>query len=128
MSAFGDRLGPIRVQIVRRRDDEFLRRLLRSLDPGLRWALDLEHESWADAGVEGLLRDAGVALVGSLESDLPFRYVRLREPPYDEAALAGRADRIRPVIESGADVFCYFRHEDDPRGALYARRLLDLVG
>ena len=39
--------------------------------------------------------------VNSLEGDAPFRYLRLREPPYDEAALAGWADRLRPLLDDG---------------------------
>jgi uncharacterized protein YecE (DUF72 family) len=125
--AFGERLGPIRIQIIRRRDDGFLRLLLDSLDPALRFAVDLEHESWAVGEVDEELAVAGVARVGLLEGVAPFRYLRLREPPYDEAALEGWAGRLRPLLGGGIDVYCYFRHEDDPRGAHYALRLLELA-
>jgi uncharacterized protein YecE (DUF72 family) len=64
--------------------------------------------------------------VGSLEGDASFRYLRLREPPYDEAALADWAARIRPIVAGGADVFVYFKHEDEPTAPQYARRLLEL--
>jgi uncharacterized protein YecE (DUF72 family) len=128
MRVFGDRLGPIRIQIVRRRDDEFLRRLLDSLDPELRYALDLEHESWRAVEVDEAVAAAGAARVGALEGSTPFRYLRLREPPYDDAKLSDVADCVRPLLADGIDVFCYLRHEDDPRGAHYALRLLELVG
>jgi uncharacterized protein YecE (DUF72 family) len=62
-----------------------------------------------------------------MDGEPAFRYLRLREPPYDEAALNGWAERIAPLLASGVDVYCYFKHEDDPRGALYAERLLHLV-
>jgi uncharacterized protein YecE (DUF72 family) len=125
--AFGERLGPIRIQLTRRRDDGFLRQLLDTLDPALGFAIDLEHESWEAAEVDEALAAARVARVGSLDGEAAFRYVRLREPPYDEAALNGWAERISPLLASGIDVYCYFKHEDDPRGALYAERLLRLV-
>jgi uncharacterized protein YecE (DUF72 family) len=128
MREFGDRLGPIRIQIVRRRDDEFLGRLLDSLDPELPYALDLEHETWRSPAVEAAVRAAGVACVGELEGTAPFRYLRFRDPPYDEAAIATWAERLHPVLESGIEVYAYIRHEDDPRGTQYARRLLELVG
>ena len=128
MREFGDRLGPIRIQIVRRRDDDFLRRLLDALDPTLRYALDLEHETWGSPEVDAATAAAAVARVGELDGVAPFRYVRFREPPYDEKALAGWADRLRPLLADGIDVYCFFRHEDDPRGAHYAERLLGLVG
>jgi len=127
MRAFGDRLGPIRIQIVRARDDAFLTELLGSLDAELRYAIDLEHESWQTADVDEAVAAAGVARVGELDGPAPFRYLRMREPPYDEAALAELAGRLRPLLADGIDVFCFFRHEDDPRGAHYALRLLELA-
>ncbi len=116
----GERLGPIRIMIQQKRDDEFLARLLGSLDPEISWALDFRHDSWA--GV-----DTGAAIaVNALEGDASFRYLRLREPPYDEAALAEWAARIRPIVDSGIDVFLYFKHEAEPTAPLYAKRLLEL--
>src|SRR5262249_55853140 len=76
----GDRLGPIRVALISARDDGILELLLGSLDPSLRLAFDLQHPSWD--GVEERLAAAGAVRVGDLESPAPFRYVRMREPPY----------------------------------------------
>lgn len=120
--AMGDRLGPILVQLppTRPRDDGLLRLFLDSLDPELRYAFEFRHESWAGVDLEGN------ALVGSLEGDAPFRYLRLRQPPYDEAALAEWAGRLRPVLAAGVDVFAYFKHEDEPTAPAYAKRLLEL--
>ena len=115
----GEKLGPVLVVLDRKRDDGFLMLLRDSLDPELEVAYDFRHESWA--GVDVPVR------VNSLEADAPFRYLRLREPPYDEAALAGWADRLLPLLEDGVRVYCYFKHEDEPRGALYAERLLELL-
>ena len=116
----GERLGPVRIVIQQARDDEFLARLLESVDPELSWALDFRHASWA-----GVNTGAAVA-INVLESDAPFRYLRLREPPYDEAGLAAWAERIRPVLAGGIDVFAYFKHEDEPTAPAYAERLLEL--
>ena len=116
----GERLGPVRIVIQQARDDEFLARLLESIDPELSWALDFRHASWA-----GVNTGAAVA-INVLESDAPFQYLRLREPPYDEAVLAAWADRIRPVLAAGIDVFAYFKHEDEPTAPAYAERLLEL--
>ncbi len=119
--SLGERLGPVRIVIQQVRDDELLARLLDSVDPELSWALDFRHESWAGA-------DTGAAIaVNALEGDAPFRYLRLREPPYDEAVLAAWANRIRPMLAAGVDVFAYFKHEDEPTAPQYARRLLELV-
>jgi uncharacterized protein YecE (DUF72 family) len=119
--ALGEKLGPVRIVIQQVRDDAFLGRLLDSLDPTLLWALDFRHDSWAGAPT------GHAVAVGALEGDAPFRYVRLREPPYDEAALAVWADRLRPVLASGVDVYAYFKHEDEPTAPAYATRLLELL-
>jgi uncharacterized protein YecE (DUF72 family) len=117
----GERLGPVRIVIQQARDDEFLARLLDSLDPELSWALDFRHDSWT-----GVNTGAAVA-VNALEGDAPFRYLRLREPPYGDAALADWAERIRRVLAEGIDAFVYFKHEDEPTAPAYALRLGELV-
>ncbi|HZR93394.1 MAG TPA: DUF72 domain-containing protein [Gaiellaceae bacterium] len=120
--ALGERLGPVLVQLPpsRPRDSGLLRLLLDSLDPELRYAFELRHESWAGA-------DLGPhALVGSLDGAAPFRYLRLRQPPYDEAALAALASRVRPLLADGVDVYAFFKHEDAPDAPRYAARLREL--
>jgi uncharacterized protein YecE (DUF72 family) len=119
VQALGDRLGPILVQLppTRPRDDGLLRLFLDSLDPTLLYAFEFRHDSWAGVDLEGH------ALVGSLEGDARFRYLRLREPPYDEPALADWARRIKPVLAAGVDVYAYFKHEDEPTAPAYAQRL-----
>jgi uncharacterized protein YecE (DUF72 family) len=118
----GDRLGPVRVSLKNARDDGVLELMLGSLDPSLRVAFDLEHESWD--GVEPRLAEAGAVRVNDLAGDAPFRYVRMREPPYDDAALVELGERIRPLTEP---VYVYFRHEDEPTAPAYASRLLELL-
>jgi uncharacterized protein YecE (DUF72 family) len=123
----GERLGPIRIKVPQARDDGFLRLLLDSLDPGLRVALDFRHDSWAVPAVKERLDERAVACVNADEGEASFRYLRLREPPYDESRLAEIAGRIRPRLAAGIDVYCYFRHEDEPTAPAYAERLLALA-
>ncbi len=125
--ALADRLGPIRIKVPQARDDGFLLLLLDSLDTDLRFARDFRHESWADDDVERALDERGVARVDSLAGTASFRYLRLREPPYDETGLAGWAERLRPLLAAGIEVYCYFKHEDEPTAPLYAERLRALV-
>jgi uncharacterized protein YecE (DUF72 family) len=122
----GDRLGPIRIKVPQARDDGFLRLLLDSLDPELAVALDFRHGSWDDPDVTARLDDRGVVRVDGPSGSAGFRYLRLREPPYDDAALVRLATEIEPVLASGTDVYCYFRHEDAPTAPGYAERLLEL--
>ena len=120
----GDRLGPIRVLVGSARDEGLLTLTLGSFDPELRLAFDFRHESWD--GIELELPPNAVR-VNDLEAGAGFRYLRLREPPYDEAALAGWAERIRPLLADGIDVYCYFKHEEEPEAPRYAERLLELL-
>jgi uncharacterized protein YecE (DUF72 family) len=125
--ALGERLGPIRVKVPQARDDGFLLLLLGSLEPGVRIALDFRHASWDDPEVTARLDEAGAVRVGALEAAAPFRYLRFRDPPYDDAALDAIAGDIRPLLEQEVEVYGYFRHEDEPTAPAYAERLLDLL-
>lgn len=123
----GDRLGPVRIKVLQARDDGFLRLLLDSIDPEMRWALDFRHDSWLDAEIQARLDERGVARVDAEEGGAAFRYLRLRKPPYAEADLAAEASRIASLLGQGLDVFAYFQHEDEPTAPRYAERLLELV-
>jgi uncharacterized protein YecE (DUF72 family) len=125
--ALGERLGPIRIKVPQARDDGFLILLLGSVSRDLRYVLDFRHESWEDPEVTARLDEAGVVRSGALEAAAPFRYLRFRDPPYDEEALERLAAEIRPLLERGVEVFGYFRHEEEPTAPAYARRLLDLA-
>ncbi len=127
VALLGEKLGPVRAQLVQPRDDGFLRLLLDSFGPPVRLALDLQHESWNAPEVDAALAAAGATRVNDLAGHAEFRYLRLRDPPYEEATLARLSARLRAELEAGFDVYCYFKHEDEPRGARYAERLLELV-
>jgi uncharacterized protein YecE (DUF72 family) len=120
----GDRLGPVLVQLppTRPRDDGWLRLFLDSVDPELSYAFEFRHDSWADADLGPHPR------VGSLEAASPYRYLRLREPPYGEQDLGRWAARLTPLVEEGVDVYAFFKHEDAPDAPRYAQRLLELAG
>jgi uncharacterized protein YecE (DUF72 family) len=110
--ALGDRLGPLRITVQSARDEGLLAFLQGSLPEDVDVAYDFRHESWD--GVEGIVR------VNDFEAG-PFRYIRLREPPYDEDDLVELARRLR------RPAYVYFRHEDEATAPDYARRLLGLI-
>ena len=72
-------------------------------------ALDLRDPSWDGAEVAPAVR------VNDWEAEAPFRYLRFREPPYAEEQLGALAERIKPLLAAGIQVFAYFQHEDAPR-------------
>ena len=117
----GERLGPIRIVVQQARDDGFLALLLGSIDPALRYALDFRHASWDGVDVSPAVR------VNDLATDAPFRYLRFRDPPYDDAALARIAGEVAAELAAGRDVYAYFRHEEEPSAPRDAERLRDLV-
>jgi len=107
----GDRLGPIRVVIQSARDDRLLEQLLEAA-PNCELVFDFRHDSWAGTG--------GIVTVNDFDAE-PYRYIRLREPPYSDADLVELARRLRPPA------YVYFRHEDEPTAPAYASRLRELL-
>jgi uncharacterized protein YecE (DUF72 family) len=114
VTALGDRLGPIRISVQATRDEGLLSYVTGSVDPAVRLAFDFRHESWA--GV------TGVVSVNDFDAE-PFRYIRLREPPYTDDDLRELAARLRPPA-----AYVYFRHEDEPTAPALAARLVELTG
>jgi uncharacterized protein YecE (DUF72 family) len=110
--SLGDRLGPVRVVVETGRDDALLEAVGEAAGPGVELAFDFRHDSWAGA--------RGVVSVNELDAE-PFRYVRLREPPYSDGDLRALAERVRPPA------YVYFRHEEEPTAPAYASRLLELL-
>ena len=103
-----DRLGPVRIVYEGPRDDGTLSFVQGSLPDDVRVAWDFRDESWA--GVDGVVavNDTGAE---------PFRYLRLREPPYTDEELGGIAAGIRDPA------YVYVRHEDEPTAPAIAERL-----
>lgn len=108
VTSLGDRLGPIRVVVEAARDEGLVSFVEGSVPDGVELAWDLRHESWD--GVEGLVR------VGDPDAE-PFRYLRLREPPYTDDELREAAAGVR------APAYVYLRHEQEPTAPAYAERL-----
>jgi uncharacterized protein YecE (DUF72 family) len=99
-----------------------------------RFAMEFRHASWLEA--RDLLRDQGVAwcVAQTDEKDPtpeeiswdPAGYFRLRKTEYTDDELAAWAERIGTAIADGADVFCYFKHEDLGASPQMAKRLEDI--
>jgi uncharacterized protein YecE (DUF72 family) len=106
--ALGDRLGPVRVVYEGPRDDGTLSFVQGSVPADVRLAWDFRDPSWQ--GVEG------VVAVNDPAAE-PFRYLRLRRPPYSD-------DELRELAASIRDpAYVYVRHEDEPTAPAIAERL-----
>jgi len=90
------------------RDEGTLSYVQGSVPEDVRLAWDFRDESWE--GVEG------VVSVGDPGAE-PFRYLRLREPPYTDDELRAFAASIRDPA------YVYLRHEDEPTAPVFADRL-----
>ena len=131
------RLGPVLYQFPEafRLDFELLAQYLLLLPRDIRFAFEFRNGTWLNEAVFRLLQKHNVALCLT-ETDkfqIPkihtptFHYCRLRDGEYNEAARAEIAAKVAGLVKSGADVYAYFKHEDDPRGALYAEELQKAV-
>jgi len=134
----GPRLGPILFQCppTLRYDRSLIENFLAFLPPTYRYAFEFRHASWTEA--RDLLRAQGAAWC-TAETDeapfpetgtiatAPFVYLRLRKLAYEDAELEAWSSRIASALADGADVFCYFKHEDKGAGPILAERMSELV-
>ena len=132
--AFGDRLGPVLFQLPPTApfDEGRIERIFALLPPHWRVAFQFRHRSWHTPEVADLLERLGASLVHGDGEDEPgplgrgaFIYLRLRRETYSPQRRAAWAQRIAGYLESGRDVYAYFKHES--MGPLYAQRLATAV-
>ena len=133
-SILGDKLGCVLFQCppTLHNDRSRIEAFVGYLPPGHRFAMEFRHPSWIEA--KELLRSQGIAwcVAETDEKDPgpddlswePVGYLRLRKSEYADEELAMWAERIGPALDSGADVFCYFKHEEDGAGPKMAKALL----
>jgi uncharacterized protein YecE (DUF72 family) len=131
-----ERLGPLLFQLppTAHKDVPRLRTFLSLLPSHRRAAFEFRHSSWFDEEVFGLLREHRAALcVAEAEGDLevPFvatadwGYLRLRRPDYGDAELKAWVRRVRE--QDFRDVFVFFKHEDEGKGPMMAKRFMELA-
>jgi uncharacterized protein YecE (DUF72 family) len=99
-------------------------------------AFEFRNESWFTEEIYAVLRahDAGLCIAESDELATPevhtsqrFASFRLRRTgAYTPEEIAGFVERFT-ALSAGRDVFVYFKHEDEPTGALNAVAFLEGV-
>jgi uncharacterized protein YecE (DUF72 family) len=127
------KLGPVLFQL---RGDfkcnvPLLKKFLKSLPRGMRYAFEFRNASWFCDEVYDVLRKKNVVLCHAESEELEtprldtadFSYLRLRKDSYSAKARHEISKRVTRLARKG-DVFAYFKHEDTPDGALYADALL----
>jgi uncharacterized protein YecE (DUF72 family) len=97
----------------------------------LRMAFEFRHDSWFADEVYSVLRKHNAALCVAESDELAtpdvrtadFVCHRFRKSDYPEKQIQDVCDRLREGTYSG-DVFAYFKHEDEPTGALRASAVM----
>jgi uncharacterized protein YecE (DUF72 family) len=117
-----------------KKDAPRLRQFPTLLPDHCRVALEFRHRSWFDSEVFDALRErAAVLCVAEAENELEipcvstadWGYLRLRWPDYGDAELKAWIDRLRE--QGWRNVFVFFKHEDEGKAPLMAKRFLELA-
>jgi uncharacterized protein YecE (DUF72 family) len=132
------RLGPILFQLPPnlKCDEGLLESFLAKLPGGLQCAFEFRNTSWLQDPVYRMLEKAGAALcfAESEKLDIPqiitagFVYSRLRKPEYTPDERHDIAEGATRFLDSGRDLYVFFKHEETPAGALYAEEILKTAG
>lgn len=128
------RLAPILFQLPPnfKADTGLLSEFLSTVPKNIRCSFEFRNASWLAEPVYTILQDSGVALCMAESEKMetpsvitaPFVYLRLRKPDYSPEEREAHRQSIERWLAEGKDVYCYFKHEEDPAGALYAEELL----
>lgn len=128
------KLGPLLFQLPPnlKADVELLREFLAVLPRGAISAFEFRNDTWFTDGVFDLLKSRNLALciAETEERTTPdivtadFAYYRYRKPTYTAEERRTMIGRIQEHLSAGRNVFAYFKHEETPQGAVYARELL----
>jgi len=132
--AAAGKIGPVLFQLPpnMKADIEVMKTFLASVPRGVRAAFEFRNQSWFADEVFSLLKEHNRALcVAETEERVTpdivtadFCYYRYRKPEYSPDERRAMMDRMREHLSAGRDTYAYFKHEETPRGALYAVDLL----
>jgi uncharacterized protein YecE (DUF72 family) len=130
------RLGPVLYQFAPtfKCDPDRLAAYLPLLPRDIRFAFEFRHASWLTDKVYECLEKHNIALCLAESERLAvpkvltadFAYFRLRRADYSEADRQQAAAQVRELLAGGRDAYVYFKHEEDPHGALWAEEMLRL--
>ena len=128
------KLGPVLFQLPPnlKADHSLLASFLDSLPRRLPAAFEFRHASWFTDETYAILREHETSLCVAETEELTtpevatagFVYYRFRKPNYPPDERQAMVERIQQHLSAGRDVFAYFKHEETPEGAIYARELL----
>jgi uncharacterized protein YecE (DUF72 family) len=131
------RLGPILFQLAPsfRANPKVLTDFLAICPKRYRYAFEFRHDSWFNDEVYGIIRSFNVALCRAESEKLEtpgvdtaaFGYFRMRKEEYSPPELEQFAETVRARLNRAEDVYVFFKHEENPQGALHAQDLLRML-
>jgi uncharacterized protein YecE (DUF72 family) len=135
-------LGPQRAALLfqlppnLKKDLPLLTEFLSLLPPKTTAAFEFRHDSWLADDVFDALRSKSVALcvADSETRETPivmtadYAYLRLRDEGYGDADIARWTATVRDLGSRVSDVFVYFKHEDEGKGAAFGQQMMALLG
>jgi uncharacterized protein YecE (DUF72 family) len=134
----GPRLGALLFQLPPnfKKDLPLLNEFLSLLPPKVTAAFEFRHDSWLSDDIYEALRARNVALciADSETRQTPvmttadYVYFRLRDEGYQDADIARWTESVKHLATKCSDVFVYFKHEDEGKGAAFGQHMLRLLG
>ena len=117
------------------KDLPLLSEFLALLPPRTIAAFEFRHESWLADEVFDALRGRNIALcIADTETrETPlvmtasYAYLRLRDEGYAETDIARWAETTHELSRQCSDVFVYFKHEDEGKGAAFGQQMMRLL-
>jgi uncharacterized protein YecE (DUF72 family) len=113
-------------------DPVLLKDFLAQLPRTLHAAFEFRNASWFVDETWSLLKERNVALCVAESETMAspdvttadFAYYRFRKASYPAEERTAMLKALGVHTGQGRDVYAYFKHEETPEGALYARELL----
>ncbi|HEY6305916.1 MAG TPA: DUF72 domain-containing protein [Candidatus Angelobacter sp.] len=123
------KLGPILLQIPPnlKADAGLLESFVQLLPQAYQFAFEFRHETWFVDATYEILKKKNVALcwaesekiVAPKVATASFLYYRLRLPGFSKTQLAELGEELKTQRQE-REVYAFFKHEDEPEGALNA--------
>ena len=118
-----------------KKDLPLLSEFLSLLPPETKAAFEFRNASWLDDVVYDALKARNIALcVADSEArqtpaiaTADYAYLRLRDEGYGDADIAKWAEAAKQLDATCSDVFVYFKHEDEGKGAAFGQQMMGLL-
>jgi uncharacterized protein YecE (DUF72 family) len=118
-----------------KKDLGLLKEFVALLPPKTTAAFEFRNVSWLGDEVFDVLRARNLALciADSETRETPivttadYAYLRLRDEGYGDVDIAEWTETAKKLAVTAKDVFVYFKHEDEGKGAAFGLQMMDLL-